>query len=97
MQCPDRTTNLTRGHFSSPPEGFFRTTSPAGGFRFIQQKFPQAEPAGISKKRISKQGFPNKIYCILPERKTSIILNGQAVPDFKCSAKKKTASAVPSA
>jgi len=54
MQCPDRTTNLTRGHFSSPPEGFFRTTSPAGGFRFIQ-KFPQAEPAGIF-----KQGFPKK-------------------------------------
>jgi hypothetical protein len=38
MQCPDRTTNLTRGLFSSPPEGFFRTTSPAGGFRFIQNK-----------------------------------------------------------
>jgi hypothetical protein len=37
MQCPDRTTNLTRGLFSSPPEGFFRTTSPAGGFRFIQE------------------------------------------------------------
>ena len=37
MQCPDRTTNLTRGLFSSPPEGFFRTTSPAGGFRFIQK------------------------------------------------------------
>jgi hypothetical protein len=38
MQCPDRTTNLTRGLFSSPPEGFFRTTSPAGGFRFIQKR-----------------------------------------------------------
>jgi len=37
MQCPDRTTNLTRGLFSSPPEGFFRTTSPAGGFLFIQE------------------------------------------------------------
>ena len=47
--------------------------------------------------RISQQEFSNKIYCILPERKTSIILNGRAVPDFKCSAKKKTASAVPSA
>jgi len=51
MQCPDRTTNLTRGLFSSPPEGFFRTTSPAGGFRFIQKKHaPQSGACSIKRR-----------------------------------------------
>lgn len=64
---------------------------------FHKQKIPAGRACGNFQTRISQQEFSNKIYCILPERKTSIILNGRAVPDFKCSAKKKTASAVPSA
>jgi hypothetical protein len=37
MQCPDRTTNLTRGLFSSPPEGFYGTTGVAGSFLYIKK------------------------------------------------------------
>ena len=72
------------------------STGPPGN-SWMRIKHTSEIPMSVGTMSSKRRRIYERIYLIFPERSTSIMLKGLAVPAAICSARKFTASTVPSA